>query len=181
MSRRRKRTSSRPLLAAPDLPEVLARLDAWLYRNRRRMRRGLRPGSAVGARFVPDLATLLAWHDGQAEDFTGTFADGWCLLSAAEITVLAADLDADPPPGWVRGWLPFARTANDSFLVLDPHTEGHPVRAVWYGKAEVALLAPSLTAWFTRLLSDFEAGRYAEDSERGDFQRRGATETEEKC
>lgn len=155
------------------------------------MRLALRPGldPAGVARLraaldgLPDeLATLLAWHDGQKADFQGTFADGWCLLSADDIAALRADLDADPPAGWRAGWVPWARDDNDSFLVLDPATDGVPVRAVWSGKGDHPPVAPSLTAWFTTLLADFEAGKYVEDPERGDYvntRRTGADTTPE--
>ena len=179
MSRRRKSSPpARSLLEVGPLPfaDVLARLDRWMYRHRRRMRLALRPGLDAGAladlncrRAISDeLATLLAWHDGQSPEFRGTFADNWCLLSGAEILLLAADLDADPPPSWVSGWLPVARDASDSFLVVDPVT----VRAVWSGKDEPTVVAVSLTAWVTGLLTEFEAGLYVEDEERGDYLKR---------
>jgi len=152
------------------------------------MRLALRPGldpagvarlhQALDGHLPDELATLLAWHDGQKADFQGTFADGWCLLAADEITALKADLDADPPPGWQAGWVPWARDDNDSFLVLDPAT----VRAVWSGKDDHPPVAPSLTAWFTTLQADFEAGKYVEDPERGDYlntRRTGANTTPE--
>jgi cell wall assembly regulator SMI1 len=160
------------------LPDVLRRVDAWLHRRRRRMRLALRPGldtkglsalrQDLGGTLPDELATLLAWHDGQNEDFEGNFADGWSLLRTDEITSLKDDLDGDPPPGWVKGWIPWSRNDN-SFLVVDPKSAGTPVRAVWDGKSACPVVAPSLTAWFTQLLADFEAGRYVEDPERGDF------------
>jgi cell wall assembly regulator SMI1 len=155
------------------------------------MRLALRPGldeaglatvrQALGT-FPDELSTLLAWHDGQADDFRGTFADCWCLLPGQDIVALARDLDKDPPPGWVCGWIPFARDSGDSYLVLDPAAEGKPVRALWSGKNTAKLVAPSLTAWFATLVTDFEAGRYVEDPERGDFIRSshdGAMPTDE--
>jgi cell wall assembly regulator SMI1 len=142
------------------------------------MRLALRPGlddhalatvrQALGS--LPDeLSTLLAWHDGQADDFQGTFADCWCLLSGQDIVALTRDLDQDPPPGWVHDWIPFARDSGDSYLAIDPITDGKPIKALWSGKDKAQVVAPSLTAWFATLLADFEVGRYVEDPERGDF------------
>ncbi len=158
---------------------VLDRLNRWLYRRRRRMRQALRPGlnasslalfrESLGGPLPDELAELLAWHDGQSDDFQGTFADGWNLLSATEIVTVKEDLDQNPPPGWQVGWIPFARDDSDSFLVVDPMTSGVPVRAVWSGQETFPPIAASLTAWFVTLLNDFEAGRYVEDEERGTF------------
>jgi cell wall assembly regulator SMI1 len=143
------------------------------------MRLALRPGLVPTAldelrcrlndALPTELAQLLAWHDGQNPDFEGTFADGWCLLRGEDIPLLKADLDSDPPPGWQSGWIPWARTANDSFLVIAPTPPDLPIRAVWVGKSAPPIVAPSLTAWFATFLADLEAGNYAEDAERGTF------------
>jgi cell wall assembly regulator SMI1 len=166
-----------------DLPELLARLDAWLQKHRAGYHQGLQPPAraddladlekALGFSVPAELRTWLGWHDGQGEDLIGAFRESWKLMSARQIAETCSDLVADPEAGWQRGWVPVLDDDQGDYTCLDTQTAGHPVREVWRGQKDHPPVAPSLAAWTTAFVADVEAGRYSEDPERGEFLRVG--------
>jgi hypothetical protein len=152
--------------------DPLARLDRWLARHRPRFYKGLRPGATAAelaaleqalGRPLPELCTLLAWHNGQKGDFIGHFESDWDLLSTKQIAVAKKELDVDG--------IPFLADDNGDYLCLIPRATGFPVKAYWSGKPNLEPVAPSLTAWLTDFVAAVERGAYVEDPERGSFLR----------
>lgn len=143
------------------LQHSLTRIDAWFAKHRPRYFAALRPGAlAAGLAGLPEpLRILLGWHNGQDADFAGCFVEHFFLMSAADIR--AADLGE-------AGWLPFLDDDAGNYLCVDP------AGAVRYfdldGKHQT--VAPSLAEWMRAFADDLEAGRYAEDPERGDLLKR---------
>src|SRR5262249_32674382 len=137
-------------------PSVLTRLDKWLAKHRPRFRKALRPGAtpaqlaalakSLGRPVHPALAELLAWHNGQGEDYAGYFEDHRLLMSTDTIAAAKADLDANAlEHGWNKDWVPFLDDDGGNFVVLDLSKSDPPVLACWMdGKPEK--LAPSLQA-----------------------------------
>jgi cell wall assembly regulator SMI1 len=160
---------------------MLTRLDKWLSKNRSRFRKNLQPGAtsaeldalakSLGKPVPAGLAELLAWHNGQGDDYVGYFVDHWILLSAARIAAAKADLDAmGGDYGWKKDWLPFLDDDGGNFVVLDLSKQNPPVLIYWMGE-KTEELAPSLEAWLGDFVTAVEAGKYHEDPERGTFQR----------
>jgi len=85
------------------MKELLARLDRWLAKHRSRFHKNLRPGAsaaelvalakAIGRPVPAALRELLAWHNGQGDDYVGYFVDHWLLMSTDRIAAAKADLD----------------------------------------------------------------------------------------
>ncbi len=160
----------------------LDRLEKWLKRHRRRYHRALMPGAAaavldalsarIGGALPADLRRLLAWHNGQQEDYPGRFEQDWRLMSADEIAAARAELDADPEYGWSPRWLPFLDDDAGDYLFLDTGQPGDPVRAFWQDQSERPTVAPSLGAWLEAFVAAVERGEYVEDPERGSFLRK---------
>jgi len=165
-----------------DLADLLARVDHWLRAHRPRIALALLPPATaeqlnsaeqqLGRPFPEELRSLLAWHNGQNAAIPGAFERCFFLMSAEQIVQAARDSASSPPDGWQPGWLPFLEDGSDSFVVLDPHQTGVPVRDVWRGQKEHPVVAPSLTAWVQGFLEGLEKGAYVEDPERGTFFRK---------
>jgi hypothetical protein len=165
---RKKQPSPKP----EGLKALLEQLDAWLKKHRRRYHRGLRPGAtddelaalstALGGALPEPLAVWLRWHNGQDEDLIGAFVESFRLMSTADIVGVL---------GKQRNPVPILEDDTDDRVVLDTTVAGLPVREVWHGRDQPIEAAPSLEVWVAGLLRDFEAGRYHEDPERGDFVR----------
>lgn len=173
--------------AAGGPSELLARLEAWLARQRPRFLHSLAPGAnaadldalqtAVGVPLPGELQALLSWHNGQRSGaFAGHFEQDWDLLSTAEIAEAKRQLDAGGPvaTGWQHGWLPFAGDDADDYLCVDTTQPTGPVRAFWQGKTEHPVIAVSLQAWLADFVAAVERDGYAEDPERGSFLRKGS-------
>jgi cell wall assembly regulator SMI1 len=176
-----RRFSAGPAAPTPPVGEllgVLTRLDTWFAQHRKRFHEGLRPGASaaecdalgesLGRPLPTELRTLLSWHNGQDPDVPGGFEESWRLMSADQIAPAKVDLDAAGNQAWQPTYIPFLENDRGDCLCLD---SAGPVRAFWGNQPEAREEAPSLTAWFTRFLSDVEAGRYHEDPERGSFLR----------
>jgi cell wall assembly regulator SMI1 len=181
-SRRTAAAASEPLAATETaLPTLLSRLDHWLEEHRPRYREGLLAGASAAdldalqetlGRPVPDeLRTWLGWHNGQDSSVFGGLEEDWHPMSAAEIADAKKELDAEGHAGWQRDWIPFLDDDNGNFLCLDPTQAGTPVRECWRGKAEGAVVAPSLAAWVEHFVRGLEQGQYREDPERGSMHR----------
>jgi cell wall assembly regulator SMI1 len=164
-----------------SVPALLARVERWLAAHRARFHRGLLPGAseadlhtlkeASGGHVPEELSELLRWHGGQSADVPGALEQGWNLMSVQEIVAAKKELDAQPPPGWRSGWIPFLEDDGGSYLALDTTQPGHAVRAVWKGNPEHETVAPSLAAWLRDFATGLEGGKYHEDAERGTFAR----------
>jgi cell wall assembly regulator SMI1 len=173
--------SPAPAHAETSVPSLLARVDRWLAAHRARFHRGLLPGAAhgdlsalkesLGGSVPEELTQLLHWHAGQSPDVPGGLEQSWSLMSPAEIVSSKKELDAQPPHGWHKGWVPFLEDDAGSYMVLDTTHSGHPVRAVWKGNPTPESVAPSLAAWLQDFVTALEAGQYHEDPERGTFLR----------
>jgi cell wall assembly regulator SMI1 len=162
------------------LPAVLARMEAWLKQKRRRFYKGLRTsateeelaalGSALGKPVPAGLADWLRWHNGQDEEVIGAFVESFHLMGTAEIIEALSRLKKQRR--WKAGWVPILDDDQDDHVVVDTSRAELPVCEWWQGSSDVPEVAPSLEAWLTGLVSDFEAGRYYEEPERGEFRRR---------
>jgi len=167
--------------AGSSLPHLLSRLDHWLGEHRARYRHGLLAGasssdldalqSTLGRAVPEELRTWLGWHNGQNPDVFGGLEEDWHPMSAGEIAEAKKELDAEGHDGWHKEWIPFLDDDNGNFLVLDPTQSGTPVRECWRGKAEHAVVAPSLAAWVEHFVRGLEQGAYKEDPERGGLHR----------
>jgi cell wall assembly regulator SMI1 len=160
----------------PQLETALARIEKWFHEYRPEFLKGLRPGispaelkTVAGELPVvpPELTLWLGWHNGQSEDALGAIQESWQLLSAAE--VVSTYQECLKEPGWRKGWIPFLADDQGDYVLLDTETVGHPVREVWRGKPGASIVANSLGAWATTFADDVTAGKYTEDSERGEF------------
>jgi cell wall assembly regulator SMI1 len=158
--------------------QLLAQLEAWLRRHRAAYLKELRPGAgaadlaaldkALAAPAPDELRALLAWHNGQNQEFTGRFEEDWMLLSTAEIAETRRDLAS----GWVKSLIPFLDDDDGNYLGIDTSTAEHPVCACGDDKPEQRrVVARSLVAWLEDFVAAVEAGRYREDPERGSFLR----------
>jgi cell wall assembly regulator SMI1 len=164
------------------LPALLSRLERWLAQHRPRFLAGLRAGAsgaeleqlaaALPCRLPTSLRSLLGWHNGQSEEFTGRFENDWLLMGSEEIARAKRERDQAPGDAWRKSWLPFLDNDAGDFLCLDTARRPEPVCAYWLGIETQPLLAPSLTAWFADFVHAVEAGRYHEDPERGTFLRK---------
>jgi cell wall assembly regulator SMI1 len=168
-----------------SVPALLNRLETWLRSHRPRYVQGLLPGAnaeelaslraGLGGTLPEELRALLAWHNGQSGDLVGAFEDCWELMSATQIIAAKQDLDArgGGPGAWKPAWIPFLDDDAGSYLVLEPSQAGMPVREYRPDSTEAAVVAPSLIAWLRDFVAAVERGEYVEDTERGDFLRRG--------
>jgi cell wall assembly regulator SMI1 len=160
-----------------DVPALLKRLDAWLKKNRKRYHKALLAGAderqlgdlskALGKPVPDDLAAWLRWHNGQDEDVIGAFVESFNLMSADEIA--AAVKERKGTPGWDPAFIPILDDYQDDLVVLDASKPELPVREVWRGRDDKPEVATSMRGWVAHLLAEFEAGKYHEDSERGEF------------
>lgn len=186
-----ERSTAKPSEPPPSAPAetsgvtgLLKRLERWLSQHRRRYLEGLLPPAspaeleavqtALGRPIPDDLRALLSWHNGQSEDLIGHFQEDWDLMSTKQIVSLKRELDAgeDVPAGWQPVWIAFLEDNSRDFVCLDSGAAGAPVREVWQGKTEHAVVAPSLAAWLAAFVQDVESGKYHEEPERGSFLRR---------
>lgn len=159
---------------------MLDRLQRWLANHRQRYLRNLRPGLSaneqdaferrLGQDLPAELRGLLAWHDGQGNDFAGAFRHAWLLLSAEQILAAKKDLDdaGAQAPGWQPGWIPFLDDDAGNYMCIDPE-QGGAVREYWAGNSEHPVVAPSLASWLEEFVAAVERGTYVEDPERGRF------------
>jgi cell wall assembly regulator SMI1 len=161
---------------------LLGRLEQWLKKHRRRYAQGLHPGAtasdldalkALGAPVPDALRLLLAWHNGQSDDFVGHFEQDWDLMNAAQIVAAKKELDAGDraSTGWQTAWIPFLSDDADDYLCLDTSQPGAPVHAFWRGKTDHPAIARSLAAWLDDFVNALEHEEYHEDPERGSLVR----------
>ena len=156
----------------------LARLESWLAKHRRRFRAGLNHGATaagiatlekqLGSSIPPELRLLLAWHNGQREDFIGKFEQDWQLMSCTAIAAAKKELDASASTtGWQKTWLPFLDDDAGDYVFLNTGSNPASVRTFWLGNKAPEMLAPSLVAWLADFVGRVEKGEYREDPERG--------------
>lgn len=165
--------------SAQDVMSLLRRLESWLKTHRPRYAQALKPGASdedlcggLGASIPEELRQLLAWHNGQSEDFRGAFEGSWSLMSAEQIGAAKRELDAQAGQGgWQPAWIPFLENDEGDYLILDSSQSGMPVREYRQTSTESPIIAPSLTAWLSDFVVAVEAGKYHEDPERGQFLR----------
>lgn len=162
--------------------DLLERLERWLAQHRPRFLAGLAKGAAqaeldrlpkaLGRPVPEDLRTLLAWHNGQNEDFIGRFEENWLLMSCQRIMAAKADLDEHAADsGWNVKWIPFLDDDAGDYLCLNTSRKSNAVHAFWLGAKEHPVVATSLADWLRDFVENVEKGRYAEDPERGTFLR----------
>ncbi len=170
--------------SAVPIAELLARLERWLTAHRSRYAKGLRPSATaeelkaleaqLGRPVPPELRSLLAWHNGQGDDFSGCFMESWNLMTTEQIAAARRDLlappaEGEPASGWQAAWLPFLDDDGGNYVFLDTNKSPAPVREFWAGKADQPTVAASLTAWLGEFVPAVERGAYHEDPERGYF------------
>ncbi len=164
------------------LPALLARLDVYLAKHRKRFAKGLLPGappdqlallqSDLGTPVPDELRVWLSWHNGQSEDVAGAFVQSFHLMSTQQIVQVKKELDAEKSSAWDRAWIPFLDDDNDDYVCVEARSPGCPVREYWRGKEQHPVVAASLTAWVEQFVTALEKGEYAEDPERGDFNKK---------
>jgi cell wall assembly regulator SMI1 len=167
---------------ATGLSAALARLDAWLKAHRPAFFATLQKGAAdadlqklakqLGRPVPEELATWLRWHDGQDADVPAALVGAFTLIDHEEVADAYRDRTAGMDGPWNAGWFPLLDDFNDSLICLDTTRPGVPVIEVWRGRESAIDASPSLEAWVQTLLSDFEAGKYAEDAERGHYHKK---------
>jgi cell wall assembly regulator SMI1 len=155
--------------------------------------KALRPGAneaelhdlqaRLGRELPAELRTLLAWHNGQGEEFAGRFEEDWLLMGTEEIAGAKVELDKGAAGngagnGWKPEWIPFLDDDAGDYLFLDTSRPEPPVRAYWLDQDQQPQVAASLTAWVEAFVKAVEAGDYEEDPERGTFLRRRAATSE---
>jgi cell wall assembly regulator SMI1 len=178
---------------ADRLKALLGRLEKWLAAHRPRLLKNLRPGAneaelhalqaRLGRELPAELRTLLAWHNGQNEEFAGRFEEDWLLMGTNEIITAKEELDKGAAGngegnGWKPEWIPFMDDDAGDYLFLDTSKAEPPVRAYWLDQEQQPQVAVSLTAWVEAFVKGVEAGAYTEDPERGTFLRRRAAASE---
>ena len=169
-----------------DLPELLARLDAWVAREVPRHHATLRPGvtdaaldafeARQGVTLPPTLRALYRWHDGGAL-FGLEFLSLERLASDRDLYAEVAadrmtDLDevvVSHPPGAIRllyatgDWLPFLHDGGGNHVALDMHPgpAGRVGQVVTTGRDEEHrfVLAPDLETFLREYLRRLESGR----------------------
>jgi cell wall assembly regulator SMI1 len=160
---------------------LLTRLETWLAKHRPRFLAGLNPGASAAelktfekelGRPVPAaLWLLLAWHNGQREDFIGKFEEDWQLMKADSVAAAKRELDAEPAAaGWKRSWVPFLENDAGDYLFVDDQGK---VGEFLLGNKEHPVVAESLQQWLTAFVDAVEKGHYREEEERGRFMRSG--------
>jgi cell wall assembly regulator SMI1 len=169
----------------PDYTALLSRLERWLAEHRPKYLHALHPGASaaeldalqteLGRPLPAGLRTLLAWHNGQKEDFTGQFEENWMLLGTQGIATAKKELDGGEGAGDRRDWIPFGEDDGGDFLCVDAGDPAEPVREFWLGKPAEPPVAPSLATWLEQYLAALERGEYHEDPERGAFLRTSPT------
>jgi cell wall assembly regulator SMI1 len=174
---RGERSTASP--AAGDLKSLFARLDRWLANHRSGYHQGLASGAtaeqlagleeALGMKLPAELRTLLEWHNGQTPDLVGAFRESFRLLGTEEIAQEYRDQVGRHGDLWDKGWIPFLADDQGDFVCVDVGQKGEPVPEIWRGRHTSDMVAPSLTAWVQTFIEEVEAGRYHEDSERGEF------------
>jgi cell wall assembly regulator SMI1 len=162
---------------------LLARLERWLHQHRPRFLKGLKPGAsaadldslekASGQPLPADLRALLAWHNGQNDDFVGCFEENWYLMDTQQIAeAWREQTGSDATKAvWQKGWIPFLDDDRDNYTFLDTTQPGQPVRQFWKRNPEQQTVAPSLAAWLEHFVTGVEAGKYTVEEERGAFMR----------
>jgi cell wall assembly regulator SMI1 len=161
---------------------LLIRLEIWLAQHRRRFLAGLRPGASsvelaaldrqLGFAAPAELRLLLAWHNGQSEDFIGKFEEDWQLMSSTAIADARKELDAEAAhTGWQKSWVPFLDDDAGDYLFLDTNENTVPVREFWLGNKDHKAVAPCLARWLADFVQHVEQGKYREEPERGTFVR----------
>ena len=168
---------------ATSIEPLLARLDAWLAKNRERYHAGLAKGvpakslaalsKTLGRPIPPELETWLAWHDGQDKDLIGAFHEAFSLMSAEQIGASWQERHKAKEPGWNDAWIPLLDDNQGDLVVLDPSSPGCAVRELWRGATTQPIVSLTLAEWLAEFVGDVEAGLYEEDEERGEFQRMG--------
>jgi cell wall assembly regulator SMI1 len=175
-----KRKSEPVTGQSPILADLLARIDRWLSKHRKRYYKALLPGAspaecealakALGRPLPDELHTWLTWHDGQSEEEPGAFVESWRLMSSAEIA-LTWQGDDSPELARDKSNVPFLHDEQGDYVCLTLAETAVPVREVWRGQEDSSVVAASLTAWVTDFVTALEAGAYKEDRERGGFHR----------
>jgi cell wall assembly regulator SMI1 len=160
---------------------LLARLEKWLAKHRKRFLRSMPEGatldeldalqSALGQPVPDELRALLAWHNGQGEDFAGCFYEQWYLLSTVQIAKVHDELVKGQKGRFRAEGVPFLNDDRDNCVFLDTSQEPPPVREFWQKNKDQPTLAPSLAAWLEDFVNGVEAGEFTEDPERGHFVR----------
>ena len=169
-----------------DLPELLARLDAWVAREVPRHHATLRPGvtdaaldafeARQGVTLPPALRALYRWHDGgdlfgldflrlESLEFNRV---AWAELAADRMTDLDEDI-VSHPPGAIRllyatgDWLPFLHDGGGNHVAIDLHPgpAGRPGQVITTGRDEDHryVLAPDLDTFLREYLRRLETGQ----------------------
>src|ERR1043165_540410 len=136
-----------------SISTLLARLEKSLRKHRGHFVKGLRPGATVaelthlekdlGKPPPVELRELLTWHNGQANDGIGYFEQHWRLMGIDGIVAAKKELDAEPPRGWQKVWIPFLDDDVGDYLCLDAGVAPASVRGFYLGNEQHDVIAPS--------------------------------------
>lgn len=173
---------------AQNMSALLARLDNWLKQQRPHYLKGLNSGATsaqlealaaeLGRTPPEDLRSLLAWHNGQSNDFFGAFEGSWKLMSTEQIAeavkllrLTRGEAGAARGVAWETDWIPFLDDDAGHYVFVASDRPGAPVLEGGFGYETAHVVAPSLVAWMHEYVRALEAGRYFEDPERGEMLR----------
>ena len=162
---------------APPAPmtELVARLDAWLSRNRPDYYRNLRPGltdagwadfqSQLGVPLPDAFRLLYQWRDGQQEEspvFRGN-QDWMCGDDIIRVKhLMDSMIGYDFEPGyWDEGWVPFLHNGGGSHLCVDVRNGGRLVE-FWKADYDRPVASPSLEHWLGEFVKSLERDRWKE-------------------
>lgn len=176
--------ASAPVKDTSDLGDALAKLDGWLAKHRAAFHAGLmEPASAaelaalektLGRPVPAEVASWLLWHNGQGDEDVGSLVAAFNVMSTDDIAAEFAERQKGASDGpWESAWVPLLDDFQGNLVCIDTSRTGHPVIETWRGHEAAVEAAPSLLAWVRQLTADFEAGLYVEDSERGEYIKKG--------
>lgn len=159
----------------PPMAELVARLDAWLARNRPDYYARLRPGlteaewagfeARLGVRLPDAFRVLYLWRDGQSDE-AGSFHGNQTWMPTAEIAETKELMDGmigyDFEPGcWERSWVPILHNGAGSHLCIDTGAP-EPGRLVefWNRDDDRPVVSPSLERWMYGFVTSLERDRW---------------------
>lgn len=167
--------------APPPMTELVARLDAWLSRNRPDYYARLLPGltteewtgfqKRLGVELSDGFRTLYQWRNGQPDDYFVCFHGNRTWTPAADVIgtkeLLDSMIGSDFEPGWWdRAWVPFLHNGGGSRLCVDvAGTDGgKPGQVVefWKADADRPVVSESIEHWLADFVTSLERDRWEE-------------------
>lgn len=159
---------------------AVARLDAWLQKNRPDYYASLQPGLTpdelselerrCGQPFSDSFKSFLTWRSGGDEPLL----ENWSLnTELVETWQELCDTEFDRPNSWNEAWIPFLQNGAGDHLCLDmagtfTRHKGQ-ILEFWLDWEARAVTHPSFDLWLDVLVRSLEAGGW-EEGEDGDWE-----------